>query len=300
MIELSAPIKHKLANLGVLSQKNRKPDENPGAQLSLEATLALDVAEHVFPGIRDRLFEAVPKAQGQLEGMSLDQVREFAAQCGWIVWQKEHTGHKLTIDFGIGGASNPVIADCKLHHFKFRPEEGSVFCSYKVDSSDVSEAMFGKLAKLKSCEIMLTIEPPKVDEKQADIEDDTAPAAKPRKPAAAERAAVAKVKGGKAPPVQAVKYRDPKTGETWSGRGLQPKWLKVAIERGAKLTDFEGEQSHAKLSSEPAWPFPIGARVNAEKPPQSVTIERSQPGTRTARGREATKAFLAANGAAKS
>lgn len=36
----------------------------------------------------------------------------------------------------------------------------------------------------------------------------------------------------------AAKYRNQATGETWSGRGLQPKWLKAAIAAGAKITDF--------------------------------------------------------------
>lgn len=36
----------------------------------------------------------------------------------------------------------------------------------------------------------------------------------------------------------AAKYRNKATGETWSGRGLQPKWLKAAIAGGAKLDDF--------------------------------------------------------------
>ena len=36
----------------------------------------------------------------------------------------------------------------------------------------------------------------------------------------------------------APKYRNPDTGETWSGRGLQPKWLKAALEDGRKITDF--------------------------------------------------------------
>lgn len=35
-----------------------------------------------------------------------------------------------------------------------------------------------------------------------------------------------------------VKYRNPMTGETWSGRGLQPKWLKVALADGKTLADF--------------------------------------------------------------
>ena len=34
------------------------------------------------------------------------------------------------------------------------------------------------------------------------------------------------------------KYRNPETGETWSGRGLQPKWLRAALADGKKITDF--------------------------------------------------------------
>lgn len=40
--------------------------------------------------------------------------------------------------------------------------------------------------------------------------------------------------GGKVAP----KYRNGATGETWTGRGLQPKWLKAALASGAKLEDF--------------------------------------------------------------
>jgi DNA-binding protein H-NS len=36
----------------------------------------------------------------------------------------------------------------------------------------------------------------------------------------------------------AVKYRNTDTGETWSGRGLQPNWLKAAIASGRSLADF--------------------------------------------------------------
>lgn len=36
----------------------------------------------------------------------------------------------------------------------------------------------------------------------------------------------------------AAKYRDKATGDAWSGRGLQPKWLKAALAKGRKLTDF--------------------------------------------------------------
>ena len=43
-----------------------------------------------------------------------------------------------------------------------------------------------------------------------------------------------KGKGGKVP----AKYRNSSTGETWSGRGLQPRWLKAALSSGRKLDEF--------------------------------------------------------------
>lgn len=43
---------------------------------------------------------------------------------------------------------------------------------------------------------------------------------------------------------QPAKYRDAATGETWSGRGLMPAWLKAAMKRGKKLTDFEAAAAH--------------------------------------------------------
>lgn len=47
------------------------------------------------------------------------------------------------------------------------------------------------------------------------------------------RAAKKSIKGSKVP----VKYRD-REGHTWTGRGLQPVWLREAIKAGAKLEDF--------------------------------------------------------------
>jgi DNA-binding protein H-NS len=36
----------------------------------------------------------------------------------------------------------------------------------------------------------------------------------------------------------APKYRNQATGETWSGRGLKPKWLQAAIEAGYSIDEF--------------------------------------------------------------
>ena len=36
-----------------------------------------------------------------------------------------------------------------------------------------------------------------------------------------------------------VRYHNPATGDTWTGRGLQPRWVKDQLGAGAKLADFE-------------------------------------------------------------
>ena len=53
--------------------------------------------------------------------------------------------------------------------------------------------------------------------------------------AAGPRARKASTLAGKKVP---AKYRNQNTGETWSGRGLQPKWLREAIAAGRNLESF--------------------------------------------------------------
>ena len=48
------------------------------------------------------------------------------------------------------------------------------------------------------------------------------------------RAAKKTKTGGKV----AAKYRNKASGDSWSGRGLQPRWLKAALASGKKLSDF--------------------------------------------------------------
>jgi DNA-binding protein H-NS len=45
-------------------------------------------------------------------------------------------------------------------------------------------------------------------------------------------------RAGKSTGKVAAKYRNASTGESWSGRGLQPRWLKAALASGKKLSDF--------------------------------------------------------------
>jgi DNA-binding protein H-NS len=46
-----------------------------------------------------------------------------------------------------------------------------------------------------------------------------------------------------------AKYRHPKTGETWSGRGAQAGWLTREIKAGAKRDDFLVDKSARKAAT---------------------------------------------------
>jgi DNA-binding protein H-NS len=53
-------------------------------------------------------------------------------------------------------------------------------------------------------------------------------------PAAVSNGRTSAMKGVKVKP----KYRDAKTGDTWAGRGVQPRWLTAALKAGKKLDDY--------------------------------------------------------------
>jgi DNA-binding protein H-NS len=64
-------------------------------------------------------------------------------------------------------------------------------------------------------------------EKQLALLDGDKVTRRGRRPASA-------LKGRKVPP----KYRGPRNGETWAGRGAKPRWLVAAMKGGRKLDDF--------------------------------------------------------------
>ncbi len=58
--------------------------------------------------------------------------------------------------------------------------------------------------------------------------------ANPKPKAAAKKTVVKKVESRRP-----AAYKDPKSGQTWTGRGLKPLWLTQALAGGAKLDDFQ-------------------------------------------------------------
>jgi DNA-binding protein H-NS len=61
-------------------------------------------------------------------------------------------------------------------------------------------------------------------------------------PAAVANGRTSAMKGVKVKP----KYRDASTGDTWAGRGVQPRWLTAALKSGKKLGDYLIDKSARK------------------------------------------------------
>lgn len=160
--ELELPTKAKLADIIVLSQKNRQPDENPGAKLSFEVEVTNDALAMFDGALRSFLYtkngKAVKPAQGDLDGVPVvsdtPNLTGIGQRCGVLHWEHELTGYELAIDLGLGGRSNLQIADCVLSNWRLIPKEGgTVTVKFDCESADVSEQAFGRLAKLKSREV---------------------------------------------------------------------------------------------------------------------------------------------------
>lgn len=173
--ELEVKTKSKLVDVVVLSQKNRQPDEDPGTKLSFETLVSNHALGQLDGYLKSFLFTKhgaeSPKAkQGSLEGVEavsdLPNLSSLGAKVGWLRWIQEFTGYTLVIDQGTGTKrSNIEIHDCVVSGLRLKPQEGgSVLVRYNVESPNVSESQFGKLAKLKSREIEITLVAPEAQQ----------------------------------------------------------------------------------------------------------------------------------------
>lgn len=64
----------------------------------------------------------------------------------------------------------------------------------------------------------------------------------PARPALATIPTTWATRGGRHP----IRFRDPATGQTWTGRGLRPKWLQARIDEGRQINEFEVKEYECK------------------------------------------------------
>lgn len=165
-----SPTKARVTNVLVLSQKNRKPGELPGAQLAISLQIPnIDLAM-LDGGMKSALYER-SEASSTADQDSLDGIEavsdapnltSFGRKIGKFKFDYEGSGYTLTIVQGIGGEKSDIPIDAGvISAFKLHPKEGgTVDLSFKFESQDVSQATFGKLASLKNIETEITLMPP--------------------------------------------------------------------------------------------------------------------------------------------
>lgn len=282
--QILTPTKARLDDVRVLSQKNRQPDENPGVQLPMSMKLSNHILLSIDPALKPFLFTKAPgvneatatkrkdNTTGTLDGVEpvtdLPKLSGIGSHVKSLPWGGELTALKMLISFA---TTNLPLDDCRIHRMRIKPQDGgTVELKFVLDAPNASETVFAKLAKYKSREVDVTVE--QHEPAQQEIEDPVKPAPT-HKPGAAERAAA-----GTKP---AAKHKEP---------------TKAEAKAAAEAAFPAAHKDKSAVSAEGAWPFPKNAPGDA--PPQSATVEtRSPAGSRTARGREKTKAALAAGAA---
>ncbi|MDQ0068311.1 hypothetical protein J2W34_000085 [Variovorax boronicumulans] len=172
MFSLENSTKLKIADVLVLSSKNREPGDDPGAQLSFSGLVSNELLSEFNGSLRSFLYtKSAASSDGKQERMDVEQNDlPNRSPMGLLIEKLElknvHlTGYDLVIDHGMGGKSNLELADCECSHFEVHPKEGgTVLLKFQVESQSVSEKVFGKLATLKSLDVQITLLPPEVEQ----------------------------------------------------------------------------------------------------------------------------------------
>lgn len=159
----------KFANFNARTELNGEK-RTPAADINIMAQLPNDVLEDFAPGLLSFLYE-VPKNPDIVEQADPEKPTALRfPQLGLpIDFELQLDQHKITIDYGLGGESNVVLPECKVHKFKLTPQNGgTVQVGFQI-SAHPDEKQAGWLYDHQQQEIYLSIEAPEVDDTQGSL-----------------------------------------------------------------------------------------------------------------------------------
>lgn len=158
MFEITQQVK--LANVNPRAEKHGE-DTKPALDLKIEATCPSSVLIHFHPELRQHLFkkdESPDLVDQVIEGDGLTALRY--PKMGAIKWDWEGTGYTATVDYGMGGDSDIVLADVKVDHFTIEPQNGgSVIITFRIIAHPEADDV-GKLCEFIQRDIDLVLTPP--------------------------------------------------------------------------------------------------------------------------------------------
>ncbi|MBF6632124.1 MAG: hypothetical protein ITG01_13390 [Comamonas sp.] len=169
----------KLCSINARSEKHGPDELHPAVDLSFQLDAANTILSYLDGMLLTSLYHKSEAGgqggQQQLEGVdeavNLPNLR-FPFM-GTIKWSKEYAGYTLTIEHGLGGASDIHLVDCKVNEFRINPKEGgTVEIKFRVQcSTNLTEKTMGKLALLVQHEVPIMLEAPEASQDQRDIEN---------------------------------------------------------------------------------------------------------------------------------
>lgn len=262
MFELTTPTAALLKSV-TPRQEHHGEDIVVALSMRLELTGPNTLLDLLSPRLRHALYEAA-EGQEELPGVEPSTPLLRSKDFDHHSLKASFEGWTLKVDHGIDEDDPISLGGCKVDAFRLDAMEGgTIKLTFRVGTNDISSEEIGLLCGKLGSEVSITLHAP---EKPAEAIDGSKAAFEADHPDATGLFAAA--------------HSGPEEDEETEGGDV----------------DISG-------SSDP-WPFPgdksadeqmrASAAKGFEPPPQSVTIERSQPGTRTARGRDKTKAALAA------
>jgi len=156
-----------LVNFNARSELNGET-RSPAADISCRAKMGAEILDVLVPGLRDFLFKvpADPDLVDQTEAPAATSLR-FPQINMPLKIAKELLNQKVVIDYGLGGDSNKVLAECKVHKFSVEAfEGGSVDVAWMISTHPDAE-MAGWLYDNPDLKTKMQIIPP--EEPQADM-----------------------------------------------------------------------------------------------------------------------------------
>lgn len=171
----------------------------PALTFKLQFSTSNDILDMFQPGLKAMLYGPALGDEVQAELTSVDPVstlpRLRCALLGPIPFVKEYAGYVLTIDRGLGGASNLVVPECTVDHTEFTPKEGgSVDWEVRVRASGLDAEDLGAACSLDRHKASVTLVAPKLGEGDGLLDfpaQRLAPATAPAKGKRAKAAATA-------------------------------------------------------------------------------------------------------------
>lgn len=157
----------KLNSFNIRAEKHG--DENvPAGDLKLTIKAANTILDIFDADMRTALYKntAAQQGQGEVEGVAptLPNLRFANLDCP-LKFKDQCAGYKLTIDWGIREDSALVLEACQVNNFQATLEEGgTVELSFRVQISNPSADVIGKLGVQVQHEITIDLEAPVIAE----------------------------------------------------------------------------------------------------------------------------------------